>query len=221
MKEVLAMYELVRGPLVWLAFAVFFVGIAVRLVFMARLAQRDKGVFPTYSAKHGLRSILHWVVPFASRNTRLHPLFTVLSFAFHICLLLTPLFVMGHAVLWEQSWGLGWWSLPPAVADVMSLVVVFGGVFFVLRRLTAPEVRNVTSLSDYALVTLVVSPFLTGFIAHRQWLDPEVMTILHVVCGAAWLVAIPFTRLSHMLWFVFTRALMGSEFGAVRHARDW
>ena len=215
------MYELARGPLVWIAVAVLVVGAIVRLVTMARLAQRDKVVFPTYSAKYGLRSILHWIVPFASRNTRLHPLFTVVSFGFHICLLLTPVFVMGHAVLWEESWGLSWWSLPPLVADVMSLVVVAGGVFFVLRRLTAPEVRNVTSPSDYALVLLVVSPFLTGFIAHQQWLDPNAMTILHIVCGAAWLAAIPFTRLSHMLWFAFTRALMGSEFGAVRQARDW
>ena len=31
----------------------------------------------------------------------------------------------------------------------------------------------------------------------------------------------PVTWLSHMLWFVFTRAFMGSDFGAVRNARDW
>jgi hypothetical protein len=35
------------------------------------------------------------------------------------------------------------------------------------------------------------------------------------------LVAIPFTRLSHMLFSIFTRAYMGSEFGKVRHAQDW
>jgi len=35
------------------------------------------------------------------------------------------------------------------------------------------------------------------------------------------LLVIPWTRLVHMLWFVFTRAYMGSEFGAVRHSRDW
>ena len=35
------------------------------------------------------------------------------------------------------------------------------------------------------------------------------------------LLAIPFTRLSHMLFSPFTRAYMGSEFGKVRMARDW
>jgi len=178
-------------------------------------------VLPTMDLKHGLRSIRHWMVPFASRNTRMHPVFTVVSFAFHACLLATPLLVMGHAVLWEQAWGVSWWSLPALAADVMTLVVIFGCGFFAVRRLAAPEVRNVSSLADFGLLLLVVSPFLTGFIAHRQWLPGDVMTNVHMVCGAAWLMAIPFTRLSHILWFFLSRAFMGSEFGAVRGARDW
>ncbi len=215
------MYDLVRGPLVWLALSVFLLGVCWRLVAMALLARRDKVVYPTLSARHALRSLLHWVVPFANRSTRLRPLFTVVSFAFHVCLLATPLLVMGHAVLWEESWGVRWWSLPAGVADVMTLIVIIGGVFFSLRRLLAPEVRNVTTWRDHLLLLVVISPFLTGLAAHRQWLDPELGTVLHVACGTAWLIAIPFTRLSHMLWFVFTRAYMGSEFGAVRQARDW
>lgn len=43
----------------------------------------------------------------------------------------------------------------------------------------------------------------------------------HDLSGEIMLVAIPFTRLSHMIFSVFTRAYMGSEFGGVRHARDW
>jgi hypothetical protein len=39
--------------------------------------------------------------------------------------------------------------------------------------------------------------------------------------GALWLMIIPFTRIVHMLFFPFTRAYMGNEFGYVRNARDW
>jgi nitrate reductase gamma subunit len=215
------MYDLVRGPLVWIAFIVFVVGLLYRFVAMARLAARDKVVYPTFDAKYGLRSLAHWVVPFATRNMRLRPVFTVISFAFHLCLLITPIFLRGHVLLWRESWGIEWWTLPEAVADIMTLVVIFGCLFFFVRRLAAPEVRNVSFLSDFLLVLLVMAPFLTGFVAHQQWLPYKPMLIIHIISGAAWLIAIPFTRLVHMLWFPFTRAYMGAEFGAVRHSRDW
>ena len=74
-----------------------------------------------------------------------------------------------------------------------------------------PEVRNVSYPSDFLLALLVMAPFLTGFIAHQQWLPYNTMIIIHGFSGALWLLAIPWTRLIHMLWFAFTRAFMGSD----------
>ncbi len=215
------MYEIVSGPLVWIAFIGFFGGLLYQLITKYQLAKKERVVLPTMSPKFGLRSLLHWIFPFAGASTRMRPFFTLISFAFHVCLLVTPLFLMGHAVLWQQSFGVRWWSLPEGVADVMTLVVIFGCLFFMIRRLVRPEVRNVSYASDFVLILLVVAPFLTGFIAHQQWLPYQTMITIHVVTGVVWLLAIPWTRLVHMLWFVFTRAFMGSEFGAVRHSRDW
>jgi hypothetical protein len=61
----------------------------------------------------------------------------------------------------------------------------------------------------------------TGLIAYFQWFDVRLFTLLHVLSGEAMLVAIPLTRISHMLFAPLTRAYMGSEFGAIRHAKDW
>ena len=215
------MYEFARGPLVWIAFAVLIGGSLLKLMLMYLGAKREKSVLPTMSLKYGLRSLFHWIVPLSSRNQRLHPVVTLVSYLFHFCLLLTPLFIMGHAVLWEESWGISWWSMPAWLADIMTLVVVGGGLFFILRRISAPEVRNVTTWKDYIMLLVVIAPFVTGYIAHQQWLPYKPMLIAHMITGALWLIAIPFTWLSHALWFVFTRSYMGSEFGAVRKARDW
>lgn len=84
-----------------------------------------------------------------------------------------------------------------------------------------PEVRFVTEPSDYLLLLIAAAPFISGFMANRQWFDYETVLISHMISGAIMLMAIPFTRLSHMLFFPFTRAYMGSEFGAVRNAKDW
>ena len=210
------MYEIVSGPLVWIAFIGFFGGLLYQLITKYQLAKKERVVLPTMSPKFGLRSLLHWIFPFAGASTRMRPFFTLISFAFHVCLLVTPLFLMGHAVLWQQSFGVRWWSLPEGVADVMTLVVIFGCLFFMIRRLVRPEVRNVSYASDFVLILLVVAPFLTGFIAHQQWLPYQTMITIHVVTGVVWLLAIPWTRLVHMLWFVFTRAFMGSAYCAGR-----
>jgi nitrate reductase gamma subunit len=215
------MYELVRGPLVWLGFILLLGGSLVRLFQMGRLAKREKTVIPTFSGYFGLRSILHWVIPFNSHNMRGRPVLTIASFTFHVCLLTTPLFAIGHAVLWRQSWGIHWWSLPDRVVDVMTILVIIAGGFLLLRRAVLPEVRNVTTLKDAVLIVLVLAPFVTGLVAHHGWLPYQLMLVLHIVSGVLWLAAVPFTWLAHMLWFLFARAYMGSEFGAVRHARDW
>ena len=47
------------------------------------------------------------------------------------------------------------------------------------------------------------------------------MAIAHILSGEIMIAAIPFTRLIHMIFFPFTRGYIGSEFGGIRHARDW
>ena len=215
------MYEFSRGPLVWIAFAVLLIGSIYRIVSTIRLAKKDKVVLPYMKWKFALRSLLHWSVPYASRNMRMRPFFTFLSFAFHICLLLTPILTIGHVALWKESWGIGWWSLPDAMSKVMTVIVLVGATTFILRRIADPTVRFVTSAGDFIVVLLVAAPFATGLMAYYQVFDYKTIVIIHMWTGAVWLAMIPFTRIAHMLYFPFTRAYMGCEFGYVRNARDW
>ncbi len=215
------MYDFISGPLVWVAFLVFFGGLLYKFVTTYAAARREKVVLPTFSLKHGLRSLAHWVIPFRNRNTRLRPIFTLVSFGFHTCLLVTPLFLMAHNVLWRRAFGVSLPSIPDPLADVMTVIVILGGAFFFARRIAVPVVRYVSDWKDFVLLLVAVAPFVTGFLSTHQVLPGEKLLILHIVTGVAWLVIIPFTRIVHMLWYPFTRAFMGSEFGAVRHARDW
>jgi nitrate reductase gamma subunit len=217
-----AIYSFVAGPLAWAAFILFFGGIIFRLVQLLVLANKtEKFIFTYMSLKYSLRSIAHWIVPFATVNWRMRPVFTVVTFAFHLCLLFMPVFLLSHMVLWDESWNFSWWSLPDAAADVMTILVMAGCLYFLVRRVTQPEVKFVTDWSDYLLLVIVAAPFMTGFIAYHQLLGIQWMTIVHMLCGEIMLAAIPFTRLVHMVFSPLTRAYMGSEFGKVRHARDW
>ncbi|MBM4141756.1 MAG: respiratory nitrate reductase subunit gamma [Nitrospira sp.] len=214
-------YNLVRGPLVWVAFLIFFGGSLYKIRTLILLAKNEKVVFPYMSLKYSLRSILHWLIPFASRNWRRRPMMTIVTFSFHICLVFTPIFLLSHNTLWYESWGISWWTLSEGAADVMALVVISGCLFFLIRRFVAPEVKFVTFASDYILLAITFLPFITGFLAYHQLLLPyKTMIVIHMLFGEVMLIAIPFTRLGHMLYFWLTRSFMGSQFGWFQ-SRDW
>ncbi len=216
------MYQFVSGPLARLAVTVFVVGSLYRLIHMLVLVHRkEKFIFSFMSWKYSLRSIFHWIIPFAAVNMQKHPIMTIVTFTFHICLLITPVFLLSHGVLWDEYWNIRLWCLPDTLSDIMTLAVIGCCVFFWVRRLKLPEVRYLTSTSDYGLLSIVAAPFVSGFIAYHQWIDYPLFMVVHILSGDILLMAIPFTRLSHMLFSPFTRAYMGSEFGNVRHAKDW
>jgi len=216
------LYNFVTGPLAWAAFIIFIAGSLYRLINMLYLVnKKEKFIYTYMSFKYSFRSIFHWIIPFATVNWKRHPVLTVVTFAFHICLIITPVFLLSHAILWDESWNIRLWTLPDGVADIMTLIVVGSCIFFLVRRLVSPEVQFVTTVSDYAILAIVAAPFITGFIAYHQWINYQFFMILHIISGEIMLVAIPFTRLSHMLFSPFTRAYMGSEFGGVRNAKDW
>ena len=216
-----SIYNLVRGPFVWIAFLVF-IGMSVykvrRLYLMAK---NEKVVLPSIKIEAAGRSILHWIVPFGSRNWRMRWPVTITTFVFHIGLIFTPIFLLSHNILWYESWGLSWWSLPEKVADMMTLLVIVTSVIFFMRRIFAPEVRFVTSSNDLLILAISFFPFLTGFLAYHSLLLPyKAMLIVHILFGEAMLIAIPFTRLAHMFYFFMTRAFMGSQ-AAGWGGKDW
>jgi nitrate reductase gamma subunit len=158
-----------------------------------------------------VRSILSWLVPFGSGTMRKNPALTLVSFFFHGFVILTPVFLHAHNVLWYESWGIQWWSLPEGTADLLTVFVIAACGFFLIRRIMVPEVREVTKPSDFALLALVVLPFVFGFLAYHGWGPYRPMLILHVLSGEVLLVVIPFSRLGHMLLFAFGRAQIGRE----------
>jgi nitrate reductase gamma subunit len=216
-----SIYNFVRGPLVWIAFLVFIGGSIYKIREMVLLAKKEKVVYPYMDLKLSLRSLLHWLIPFNSRNWRLRPVVTTVTFLFHIGLVILPVFLLAHNVLIYESWGISWWTLSEGLSDIMAMIVIGCCIFFALRRIFAPEVRFVTFADDYLILAIAFLPFITGFLAYHQWLLPhKIMVILHMIFGSLMLITIPFTRLGHMLYFFLTRAYMGSDQG-YRHSKDW
>jgi nitrate reductase gamma subunit len=215
------MYEFVRGPLLWLSFFIFIGGMAVRIAMLINLSTRkDRVVYDHFSLSWALRSIFHWILPL-NHTVRQVPVYSAVAYFFHICLLIVPVFLLGHGVIWFESWGISLWGLPETLTDYLTLLVIAAILFMTIRRMAVPHVRVVTSPMDYVLLMLISLPFLTGYIAHQQWFHYKLMLILHILSGELLLVIIPFTKLAHMILFFFTRAHIGMEFGQRRGTVTW
>ena len=215
------MYEFVTGPLAWLAFAVFFVGIIVRLVLYVRgldwkLDRVTYAVNTSYGVRGAVRSILFWLVPFGTQSYRNNPGFTLALFVMHVGLIVTPIFLLGHNILLQERWGFSLWSLPGGVADFLTIAVIVSALLLVMRRIALPEVRIITSAYDYLLIAIAVAPFVTGLIARYAFVNSQPWLIVHVLCGEIFLVAIPLTKLSHFVLFFATRAQLGMDYGIKR-----
>ena len=214
-------YELVRGPMAWVALVTFLLGSIYRIVILLATGNKEPVMDASRSTRDSVRSILHGLLPFGSTYMRKQPLFTVISFIFHLCVVILPVFLLAHIVLWYESWEIQWWSLPDILADLMAFWVILACIYFILRRVLIPEVKKVTRPIDFGLLTIILLSFLSGFLAYHQWGPYRPILILHIISSEILLVVLPFSKLGHMLFFGFSRAYMGSEFGKHMKTGDW
>jgi nitrate reductase gamma subunit len=224
------MYMLVTGPLLWLTFLLFVGGLAYRLVRLIRLTEKravmvcqvaprnDDPPRPAISAEERK---LERIARFQTSVLGQHPVMTCVSTIFHLCLLVVPLFLMGHNVMLRNGLGIRLPSLPDRLADLLTLVVLGGAVFFLVRRAAVPKVAAISSATDYAVLLITVLPYLTGFLARHQVLAYPSLLTAHILTGELMLVAIPFTKVGHMVFFVFGRLALAGEFCLGRGNRVW
>lgn len=215
------MYEFVTGPLAWIAFLIFFIGVIARAVwyFKGLNWQMDRVAYQphmAYGIKGALRSIGFWLLPYGTHSWRKNPIFTFLVFVMHIGLLVTPVFLMGHNILLQERWGFSLPTISETTADLLTIAVIVSVIFLVLRRIALTEVRIITNAYDYLVIAIAVAPFVTGLLARYQVGNYDFWLILHILCGEIFLIAIPLTKLSHFILFFTSRAQLGMDYGIKR-----
>ncbi len=216
------LYSYITGPVLWLSI-ILFVGVSfIRIISLLILTiKKERFIFSFLSFKYALRSISHWIVPFWPITTRKKPFLTLTGFIFHIAIFAAPLFFISHVILFYESWSVPWLVMPDIVSDILTLAVISSCLFFLGRRIFVSDIRYISSFSDFVILAIVVTPFITGFWAYHQLPGYLVMHIIHILSGELLIAVIPFTRLNHMIFGILTRIYISSEFGGVKTARDW
>ncbi|MGL1861463.1 MAG: hypothetical protein OCC46_02945 [Pseudodesulfovibrio sp.] len=215
------MYELLTGPILWLAFAIAIVGLFTRTVFYIKglhwkLDRVAYTAHPAAGAKGAIRSILAFVIPFANHSWRAKPGFTIMFFVFHIGLLGVPLFLEGHAVILMERFGVSWPTMSMASANFWTVAMLVAAMCMIIRRIILPEVRILTDAKDWFVMIVSIAPFITGYFVVNEIGDYNFWLLTHIISGLAWIVLLPFTKLFHAVGFFWTRAQLGMDYGIKR-----
>jgi nitrate reductase gamma subunit len=200
--------EFARGPLFRFAFAVMVLGLLRNLVLaidgMVRAYRRtDAKQIPYVDVA---KRTLAWLTP--APQLRQRPIYSLLSIAFHIGVLIVPVLLSAHLVLWKRGLGLSIPAIPGRLADLLSLMVVAAGIGLFVGRVGSSRSRAISRLQDIALVPLIVTPFATGLLAAHPEIHPisyPTLMLMHVLSGNLVLLLVPLTKMSHVILWPFTQ----------------
>jgi nitrate reductase gamma subunit len=215
------MYELLTGPIFYLVLGICLIGMIVRFVlyFRGLSWQLDRVAYKEYPAmgfRGAVRSIYKWLIPYGTYGWRAQPVMAAAFFGFHVGAVILPLFLIAHNVFLQDKLGLSFFTVRTLVADWLTWMTVISLFFLILRRLVLPEVRILTDRKDWGLLLISMAPFITGMLARYQIGDYSFWLNMHILSGELVLLAIPFTKLSHVFLFFASRAQIGMDFGIKR-----
>ena len=87
-------------------------------------------------------------------------------------------------------------------------------LILLLNRRINPVVKLISGPAEYFAWILVFLPMVTGYMmTYHLWFAYEVLFSLHMISVNLLLIWIPFSRISHFMFYFFSRTIHGQEFG--------
>jgi nitrate reductase gamma subunit len=195
--------EFGRGPLFRIAFALMLLrllrAVTLTLIGIVEAYRRSPDKIVNWREVRG--QTLAWLFPF-TRLWRARPVYSTLSFLFHAGLLLVPLFLAAHVLLWKRSTGFAWYAIPHSLANSLTGLAIVAGIGLCFGRLLDSSARKMSRPQDFAWLLLLVVPFLSGFLCTNIAIGAKAyqsLMVLHIYSADLIMLLIPFTRLSHCI----------------------
>jgi nitrate reductase gamma subunit len=147
------------------------------------------------------RQTVGWLLP-VGRLWRSRPLHGLTSVLFHAGLLLVPLFLAAHLLLWRRGLGFAWPAIPGQLADYLTLTTIATGVGLFLSRVFHRGSRDLSRFQDYVWPLLLIVPFVTGYVGSHAAIGPagyQGMMLVHIYSADLIMLLIPFTKIAHCI----------------------
>jgi len=150
-------------------------------------------------------------MPWAMESTRTKWFFYSQFVIFHIGVTLAILlsFLIPYAP--------GFLTFHPVIIPLFQLFIGLSfliGVWRIIRRLINVYVKAISSPDDYFSVTLLTVWFFFAFFAvPNNYQQGEGMLLTYFILTAFFLMYVPFSKISHYLYYPFMRMWIGKSFG--------
>jgi len=184
---------------------------AARLIWIARFRNRRDRTFAAGRASAGAGySLLNVAMPWAMESTRKRPGFYAQFVVFHlgVAAAIAATFIIPYAP--------GLFGSRPLVRLFQGIIgaALLVGVARLVRRVTHPVLRKVSSPDDYFSLALLILWFAAGVLAVPNRPERgEAPLLAFFGLTAFFLVYVPFSKICHYLYYPFTRFYLGRSLG--------
>jgi hypothetical protein len=168
------------------------------------------GVVKSYAKALLIWPFIPWVKDTFNRN----PLMYVAGGLFHLGLFVVILLGTAHMLVWKSLLGFGWPTLPLPIVDWLAAGAIIAMLVLLINRLVNPVLKLLTGPAEWLNWLVVFLPMVTGYMmTHHLFFPYEVLFSLHMLVVDALLIWIPFSRISHFMFYFFSRTIHGAQWG--------
>jgi len=197
-----------KGPLFAFTFLIMVLGLIRLAIIQIYTISSGKGrKIRNTHWKRIITDTLSWIVPVRHLipGTKI---FSIVSFLCHIGIIIVPLLLADHIVLWEGLLNLNLPQIGYGLADFLTLFTITCLIILFCFRIFSARLRSMSKKMDYIVLINILIPFTTGYLMMHPNLNPfswNTVMLIHLLSAELLFVLIPFTKLAHVVLFIFDR----------------
>ncbi len=212
--------EFARGSFFQAALLVFVAGMFYRLARVLFLGWSPDRVKARGSKARGIAIsfakglVIFPFIPWVKNTFTRNPIMYLAGGLFHLGLFAIIFLGTPHMLVWKSLFGFAWDTLPLPIVDWLAAGAIVAMIALAINRRVNPVLKLLTGPAEWLSWLVVFLPMVTGYVmTHHLWFSYQALYSLHVISVDVLLIWIPFSRISHFIFYFFAKAIHGSDFG--------